>query len=148
MWFNPITTWIIRSPLHGMVSKNMMLIAYTGRKSGQQYSTPVNYVNISENGQSVLYTTSYRERIWWRNLRGGAAVSVRLRGKDLPGRAEVVEQPELVSQELDVYLRKVPQFGRYLGVKIDADGMLNADDLKLATEKMVLVKTTLEQYGR
>jgi deazaflavin-dependent oxidoreductase (nitroreductase family) len=143
MWFNPITSWIIRSPLHNLVSKKMMLVSYTGRKSGQRFSTPVNYIEVMESGQLVLYTTSYRERVWWRNLRGGAVVSVRLRGKDMPARAEVFEQQKQVAGELEVYLRQAPKLGRYIGVSIDAGGTPNADELTRAARKMVVIKTTL-----
>ena len=66
MWFNPIIQWLLRSPLHLMVSKNMMLMTYTGRKSGKIYTTPMNYLAIGE----AFYTISTRERRWWRNLRG------------------------------------------------------------------------------
>lgn len=42
--YNPLMKWVLRSPLHGMVSKNFMLITFTGRRSGKVYTTPVNYV--------------------------------------------------------------------------------------------------------
>ena len=142
MWFNPITTWIMRSPLHGFVSKNMMLITYTGRKSGKQYTTPVNYLEIAKNGSTFLYTTSYRERVWWRNLRGGAEVTLRLQGRDLPARAEVVEELEQVAQELGTYLHQAPKLGRYLDVSMDEGGTPDVEDLQRAAEKMVVVKTS------
>lgn len=141
MWFNRITTWILRSPLDSFASKNMMLITYTGRKSGQRYTTPVNYLEIAENGKTFLYTTSYRERVWWRNLRGGAEVSLRLRGRDLPARSQVLEGQIQVAQELGVYLRQAPHLARYFGVRIDADGTPDSDDLHKAAEKMVIVRT-------
>lgn len=62
MWFNPMMKWLIASPLHIFVSKNMMLITYTGRKSGVTYTTPVNYLREG----NTLYVTSWRERTWWR----------------------------------------------------------------------------------
>jgi hypothetical protein len=74
MWFNPIMSWMLRSPLHSIVSKNMMLMTYTGRKSGKSYTTPMNYLEMN----GGLYTNSYRDRAWWRNLRGGAEVTLRL----------------------------------------------------------------------
>ncbi len=141
MWFNPIITWILRSPLHGIASKNTMLITYTGRKSGEQYTTPVNYLDISDNGRPVLYTTSYRERVWWRNLRGGAAVTLRLRGVDLPANAQVIEEQELVEDALDAYLRKAPHLGHYFGVNLQEDGSPGVDDLHRTAEKMVVIKT-------
>lgn len=34
MWYNPIMTWVLRSPLHSLLSSNTTLITYQGR-SGQ-----------------------------------------------------------------------------------------------------------------
>jgi hypothetical protein len=69
MWYNSMMKWILRSPLHGLISKSTMLITYTGHKSGKLYTIPVNYVR----DEDVLSVTSYRHRTWWRNLRGGTA---------------------------------------------------------------------------
>jgi len=40
---NPLIITILHSPLHSMMSKATMLITFTGRKSGKQYTTPVSY---------------------------------------------------------------------------------------------------------
>jgi deazaflavin-dependent oxidoreductase (nitroreductase family) len=63
----------------------MMLVTVTGRKSGRGHTTPVNYVR--EGNQ--LTVVSRRDRTWWRNVAGGAPVTVRLSGKEVAGRAEV-----------------------------------------------------------
>jgi len=55
MWYNPIMKWILGSPLHRVVSKSTMLVTFTGRKSGKQYTIPVNYVREGD----VFYVTSY-----------------------------------------------------------------------------------------
>ncbi len=49
MWFmnhiwNPLVRLILRSPLHGVMSKGIMLITYTGLKSGKEYTLPVSYL--------------------------------------------------------------------------------------------------------
>ncbi|MGW8249713.1 MAG: nitroreductase/quinone reductase family protein [Anaerolineales bacterium] len=142
MWYNPIIIWLMRSPLHGIASKSIMLITYTGRKSGLQHTTPVNYMRIADHGQPVLYTTSYRQRVWWRNLRGGADVVVRLRGRGLPAQAQLIEEVDAVVSELDIYLRQAPQVGRYIGVNMGANGEPDASDLRRAAEKMVVIKST------
>ena len=41
--YNPLMKWLLRSPLHGVVSKMYLLVTFTGRKSGTVYSTPVEY---------------------------------------------------------------------------------------------------------
>ncbi len=33
-----------RSPLHFLVSKSIMLITFTGRKTGNRYTTPISYL--------------------------------------------------------------------------------------------------------
>ena len=44
MWYNPMTIWLLKSSLHGMISKGVMLVTVTGRKSGKVISTPTNYL--------------------------------------------------------------------------------------------------------
>ena len=53
--YNALMKSVLRSPLHGMVSKNFMLITFTGRRSGKVYTTPVNYVR---DGDSILSSAS------------------------------------------------------------------------------------------
>ncbi len=92
---NPINKAILRSPLHGLMSKSTMLITFRGRKSGKTYTTPVDYHHM---GQSII-AYSWKNRSWWKNLRGGAPVTVRIRGKDLSGTADIVpaSQAEMVA---------------------------------------------------
>lgn len=80
MWYNPIITLLLRSPLHGLVSGMYLLITFSGKKSGRVYTTPVQYKQF---GQTLKFVTR-RSRVWWKNLRGGAPVTVRLRGQDRP----------------------------------------------------------------
>ncbi len=87
MWFNPFMIWLICSPFHRLLSKNFMVLIYTGRKSGKTYQVPVNYTH--QGGK--LVTFSYRERTWWRNLRGGAPVVLRLEGRDVQATSSVLE---------------------------------------------------------
>jgi len=88
---------LLRSPLHGLVSNRAMLISVSGRKSGRLYTTPVNYVRDGD----TIAVVSRTHRTWWRNLRGGAPVAVRVEGKDLKGVAEVVvDDKEAVAKAL------------------------------------------------
>ena len=92
-----MNTLLLRSRLHGLLSGGLMLVTVTGRRSGRRYTTPVNYVRRDD----VLTVFSRSERTWWRNLRGGAPVTVRLKGHDLETFGEVVAAPpEVVAAEL------------------------------------------------
>jgi deazaflavin-dependent oxidoreductase (nitroreductase family) len=140
MWYNPIIRSLLRSPLHFFVSKNMMLMTYTGRRSGKSYTTPMSYLTVGE----ALYTISSRERIWWRNLRGGADVTLRLRGEDVPARVEAIEGHTEVARELFLYLKTAPQLARYMSVTIDSDGIPNSEDVARLAHENVVVRTGLK----
>ena len=84
--YNPLVKWVLRSPLHPLMSKSVTLISFTGRKSGKPYSTPINY---AMDGNTVTLITR-RSRAWWKNLQGGAPVTVIVQGKEQSGTAEAV----------------------------------------------------------
>lgn len=140
MWYNPIMAWMLRSPLHGLLSQNTMLMTYAGRKSGKVYSTPMNYVRAADGSGEVFLTTSYRERTWWRNLRGGTPVMLRVQGRDLPARAEAIEEAAGVTAGLTKFLQTVPGWAKYYGVKLDPDGQPNAADVAEAAKMRVVVR--------
>ena len=66
-----------------------MLITFTGRNSGRQFTTPVRYFR---DGETVRSFTS-AESQWWRNLRGGADVVLRIEGRDAPYRLTRTTRP-------------------------------------------------------
>jgi len=39
---------ILRSPLHVLLSRNTLLITFKGRRSGKQFTTPVNYALVGD----------------------------------------------------------------------------------------------------
>ncbi len=42
-FFNPVMSALLRLPLHGLLSRQVFLLTYTGRRSGRQYTLPVGY---------------------------------------------------------------------------------------------------------
>jgi hypothetical protein len=145
MWFNPIIRWLLMSPLHGFVSKNMMLISYTGRKSGKRFSTPVNYLRLRDAQGEYLFTTSSLDRSWWRNLRGGAPVTVRQQGQDYPAWAEAFEEGGKVTAELQAFFKAAPGMARYFDVSLDAAGQPKAEDVVRAAQSRVVIQFRLKK---
>jgi deazaflavin-dependent oxidoreductase (nitroreductase family) len=135
MWFNPIMIWLLKSPFHFFVSKNMMLITYTGRKSGKTYTIPVNYIQDG----NMLYITSWKERTWWRNLRDGGAVKLRVQGREITATPRVSETEEDVTSLLGCYLNIAPNMARYFDVGLDSDGNPQPEDLATAAIPRVMV---------
>jgi deazaflavin-dependent oxidoreductase (nitroreductase family) len=140
MWYNALMSWLLRSPLHGMLSKGIILITVTGRKSGRKYTTPVNFVREGK----MLWVTSLRQRTWWRNLMGGAPVSVLLAGRELKGRGEALTDEKAVRESLRTYLQKYPQYAKYFGVKFDPAGQPDPNDLARTAQERLMIRIDLE----
>jgi deazaflavin-dependent oxidoreductase (nitroreductase family) len=135
---NQTMKFILRSPMHGVVSKSVLLISFTGRKSGKIYTTPVDY---SQDGDQV---TIFTHANWWKNLRGEAPVTLRMRGRDLQGVAEpVAEDKAAVAAGLGAHLRKVPSDAKYYNVNIDPQGNPNVEDLVKAAQTAVMIRIRL-----
>lgn len=138
--YNPMMRWLLRSPLHGIVSRNLLLITFAGRKSGKIYTVPVEYIHQDE----TLYVLSWPERVWWRNLRGGVAVTVQLRGEALPAIAHAsLGDVEQFTHVMTVYLSRHPDRAEMMGVGRTSDGSLNADDLTRRADKIVVITLQL-----
>jgi deazaflavin-dependent oxidoreductase (nitroreductase family) len=113
---NPVFTLLLRSPLHRLLSKRLLLLSFTGRKSGKRYTIPVGY---AQEGDTLLLGTESR---WKANLRGGAPVTVRLKGRERRGTAEVIADEEGMIAAYRKMLALAPGYGRAIGVALDANG--------------------------
>jgi deazaflavin-dependent oxidoreductase (nitroreductase family) len=142
MWYNPIITALLRSPLHGLISSGILLVTYTRRKSGRSLSVPVSYVRDGEE-ENLLWTTSLRKRTWWRNLRGGAPVTLRLRGKKRTATGEAIEDEAGVADALIRYLRQTPDYAKYFEIGLDEEREPIREDAVKATQKRVMVRFRL-----
>lgn len=116
---NPIMRGLLRSPLHGLVSRRLLLLEVTGRKSGRIYSVPIGYVPV---GDALYLGTDGR---WVRNLRGGAEVRVWLRGRPVAARAEVIDDPDGMAAAYRTMIPGAPQFGQMFGLALDAEGQVD-----------------------
>ena len=137
---NKTMKFVLRSPLHGLISKYLLLITFTGRKSGKTYTTPVSYAQ--EDGQVTIFTHAN----WWKNLRGGSPVLLRLRGRDVEGQAEtIVENKQEIADALAAHLRKSPFDARYYDVTFDDNGDPNLDDVERAVQSVTMIRVQLVQ---
>jgi len=136
MWYNAILAWVLKSRFHPLLSKNILLLAYRGRRSGKIYETPVNYVNLT----NELLITSLRQRKWWRNFIGGAPVRVRLAGKVIDGQATALVDIPQVSHYLDAYLTAAPQVAKYFKVSLDTQGHPLSGNIQAAAQERVVIR--------
>jgi len=134
---NPAMRLLLRSPLHGLVSGSLMLITFTGRRSGRRYTTPVRYLR---DGDLVYCLTSTQTR-WWRNLLGDAEVTLRIRGRDHRCHAVAIpDDPVRSRATLERFLRCYPQDAAYHEVRLDAQHRPEPGDLERAARRTVVVQ--------
>jgi deazaflavin-dependent oxidoreductase (nitroreductase family) len=145
MWFmnhiwNPIVRFILRSPLHGVMSKSVMLITYHGQKSGKEYTLPVSYL---EDGKTVFVIPGMPERkTWWHNIHKDTPVQLRLRGKDIKARATLLSSEndlDIMVHALVLFFQKMPAGASLYKVQKDANGGFLMDDLQRAAKSMVMI---------
>jgi hypothetical protein len=119
---------VLSLPFPTPLSANLMLVSYTGVKSGKAYLQPVSY---ARDGETLLTPGGGR---WTLNLKGGRKVTLRLRGHDAPAYADLVSDPAEVEQLLDVIAVGNPRAMRYIPLPRRPDGRLDPDALVAAIE--------------
>lgn len=78
--------------MHPLVSGRLALITVTGRHSGRAFTIPVGY--RQEAGRVTVNVGAPERKRWWRNLRDGDRVRLRLRGQEHHGSAVAVGDEE------------------------------------------------------
>jgi hypothetical protein len=120
---------VLGLPFPTPLSANLMLVSYTGRKSGKAYRQPVSY---ARDGETLLTPGGGR---WTLNLADGGQprpVKIRLRGRDLPATADLVTDPAEVERLLGVITREYPRAARFIPIPRRPDGRLEPDALVAA----------------
>jgi len=135
---NDFMSWVLRSPFHGMLSNNTMLITVTGCKTGKTYTTPVGYYEES----GYLWILTSRDRSWWRNVQGGAEVKLLLKRKPVNGFAETELEAEAVETLMRDYVKHIPQAAKPMGIHVE-NGMANTEDIARIAKDRLFVKIKL-----
>ena len=138
-FLNPIMKTILRSPLHKMISGQILIISFKGRKSGKEYNTPVSY--FRETDKVYVFTHAN----WWKNLVGGVQVQVRIQGQDFLGQAEpIADDVDQIAEMLAQMLVAVPSDARFYNVTLDSDGQPNPEEVRKAAAEAVMIQIKLE----
>jgi hypothetical protein len=86
---NPVVRALLRSPLHWLLSRRLVLLRVTGRRSGRTFELPVGYVR---DDAGILVTVGAPEhKQWWRNIDGPTPITVVLCGRTRTGIAELAD---------------------------------------------------------
>jgi len=134
---NPTLSMLLRSPFHRLVSKSLMLITIVGRKTGKTYSIPVRYIR---HGNTIRFFTGATNK-WWRNMRGGADVTLLVEGKSAGYHAVAADSPpDQIREALVLLFKEFPQDAPYYEVRIDKSGQPLPEDLDRAAENTIMIE--------
>jgi hypothetical protein len=119
---------VLGLPMPTPLGRSLMLLHYTGRKTGKAYRQPVSYVR---NGD-VLLTPGGGQ--WTLSLAAGEPVRLRIRGRDVMARPELVTDPEGVQQCIREIEAGNPRAGGFIPIPRQADGSLEPTSLQAAID--------------
>ena len=132
--FNPILSALLRTPLGGSARKQLMVLHFTGRKTGRQFKVPVSAHVIDGN----LYALT--DARWKQNFRDGAPAQVVYDGKTTAMRGELVRDraklPELYLKCAQGYGVKRAQ--RLMGLKFREQRIPTLEEFAEAIDRMHL----------
>ena len=145
LWFliNPVVAFLARSPLHFLISHQVLVIQFKGRKSGKQYLVPVSY----HEHESSYTCVTLRSNIWWRNLKEVSHTKIWLKGTlknaqiDLEFNNDQIVESTLrdlvTNNRVDAYFAKI---------KLNKDGSPDSDDLIQAGKIHTVIKFTINYF--
>jgi deazaflavin-dependent oxidoreductase (nitroreductase family) len=114
---------ILSLPFATPLSRNLMLLSFTGRKTGKRYRQPVSYV---PDGDTLLTPGGGK---WKLNLREDQPVWVRLRGRDVLLRPEFVTDVDEVERLLRKMMTVNPRVTAFVPV-MGPDGQIDRHKLE------------------
>ncbi len=139
---NPFVKALLRSPLHGIASKNVALLHFRGRKSGREFVTPLSYVR--ENC-TVCLLSAHSTR-WWMNLREeGTPVSIEIARETVAGKARLWDgDSEALRERVRRYLTALPRDAKVYGIKLDENNRPVEESLAEVAPELVFVEVELD----
>lgn len=134
---NPIVKMLLRSPAHGILSSSIMIVTFTGRRSGREFSTPARYLRDGDR----IRAFSTMDTQWWRNLRDGAVVRIRAAGQEAAYRTHVLENnPAVIREQLREYLGRHPEDAVYHHIRLNHDDSIPEAELEQAAQHAVVIE--------
>jgi F420H(2)-dependent quinone reductase len=132
---------LLRLPFKTPLNRRLMLLSFTGRKTGRAYRQPVSYV---PDGDTLLTPGGGR---WKLNLREGEPIRIRLRGRDVLARPEFVRNVDEVERLLRKMMALNPRITSFVPF-LGRDGSLDRGLMEAAIgHGFSIVRWRVEQVG-
>ena len=136
-FINPIMIFILRSPLHFLVSHSVLVLYVTGAKTGKQYFIPVSFF---EHSKGLLTCVTDKPNIWWRNLTSIVEIKILFKGKEILSRISTEpDDSDYIFPKLHALFSHSRLDGFFGGVGYK-NGKPIEEDVIGATKRMVLIE--------
>ena len=123
---NRLVSWLLRSQFHSLASKGLMLVSWSGRKTGRSFSIPVGYQR--EEDSVLVLISKPMEKAWWKNFRTPWPAELTIRRKVRTAMGEIVPPGSREFYEAcERTLERLPWMGSQFG-GIDFDSEVGLDD--------------------
>lgn len=110
--------FLLRRNLMGAMADEIMVITTIGRKSGQQFSTPIGYLR---DGDNFIALSVGGASNWYKNVLANPTVTLNVKGQDIHARAEMVRDETERAHIFELYKRdRAKFFSRLFGVAVTA----------------------------
>jgi hypothetical protein len=119
---------VLGLPVATPLGKRLMLAFIVGRKTGKTYHQPMSYVR---DGTALLTPGGGK---WKLNLQEGEQVRLRIRGRDVSARPELVGDIDEVDRLLSVILKANPSAGSFVRISKNPDGSFDRRGLQTALD--------------
>ncbi|QDQ92526.1 DUF385 domain-containing protein [Rhodococcus sp. WB9] len=137
---NKVIRPLLASPFHKPLSSRLMLLTYTGRKSGRRFTIPIGYFDWDSG--TVLALSNHLA--WVINLRDEPTVVLRIRGRNHKAVPAVIEEPaEIVAVLKEFANRKGPKAAKGLMLGLPGDRQPTEQELRDAAARTRLVRFQL-----
>ena len=123
------------------MDEHSLVIIYFGRESGKELSFPA-YYHLSGNSLQVLVE---KTEDWWHSLKNGANVRVIIKGKELRGWAEGVQDPKTIKDNFYQLLDTIPELSMELEIRRDENGSFFSADIEKNLQQFGLLRIVLQK---
>ena len=138
---NPVTIAIAKSPLHFLISQNLVVLNFVGMKTGKNYALPVSYL---EDPKGQLRCVTDRRNIWWRNLLQASSIKILYKGKLTDALVTIEhENNKIIADQLDALCSHSRIDGFFAKVGYE-NGKPVRKDIEKAASLMTLIQLSIK----
>ena len=131
-----------KSPLHIILSNNVVVLHVKGAKTGKLYKIPVSLLELEPN---KLCCVTNRENLWWKNLVGSQLSKTRLKGRLLDSTlTATIDDENQIEAYLDALCRHSRVDGFFAKVSYQ-NGEPLKQDIIAAARKMVAITVSFQK---